>query len=154
MSFSVGAASEFEKRISKFTKSFKAPVITVEDLKKELLVKDKVILLDARDLKEYEVSHIQSAKFVGFKKIDFAKLQKELSKDKKIVVYCSVGYRSGKVADKLISYGYKAFNLKGGLFKWFNHKNPVVNIEGEKTKRIHGYSRFWGKWLVGAEVVY
>ncbi len=69
---------------------------------------------------------------------------KNLDKDKPVVVYCSVGYRSEKIAEKLEKEGFtQVYNLYGGIFEWVNQDNPVYNEKG-KTNNIHPYS-----WLVG-----
>jgi len=44
-------------------------------------------------------------------------------------------------------------NLYGGLFYWANEKYPMVDLKENKTARIHGYNKDWGKWVKG-DVVY
>jgi rhodanese-related sulfurtransferase len=111
------------------------------------------ILLDTRSYREYEVSHIEGAIWVGYDEFDISKLA-SIGKDKKVVVYCSVGYRSGKIGEKLAKAGYsKVYNLWGGIFDWVNKGNPVVSDQG-KTSQIHGYNKKWGKWLTRGEIVY
>ena len=123
------------------------PLIHVEELD------STCILLDTRSYREYEVSHIEGAIWVGYDEFDISKLA-SISKDKKVVVYCSVGYRSGKIGEKLAKAGYsKVFNLWGGIFDWVNKGKPVVNDTGA-TNHIHGYNKKWGKWLTRGEIVY
>ncbi|MFM9983703.1 MAG: rhodanese-like domain-containing protein, partial [Flavobacteriales bacterium] len=111
------------------------------------------ILLDTRSFREYEVSHIEGAIWVGYDEFEISKLA-SIARDKKVVVYCSVGYRSGKIGEKLAKAGYsKVYNLWGGIFDWVNKGNPVVNDQG-KTSKIHGYNKKWGNWLTRGEIVY
>ncbi len=55
-----------------------------------------------------------------------------IGEESKVVVYCSVGYRSEKIAEKLKAAGYKnVFNLYGGIFEWENQNLPVYDSNGE-----------------------
>ncbi|MBK8965792.1 MAG: rhodanese-like domain-containing protein [Saprospiraceae bacterium] len=112
-----------------------------------------VVFLDAREPSEFAVSHIRGAVSVGYDHFDLKKLS-ALDKKSRIVVYCSVGYRSEKVAEKLIAAGYKnVSNLYGGIFEWVNQGFPVFDQAG-KTNRVHAYDRTWGVWLDKGEKVY
>lgn len=114
----------------------------------------KVLFVDARETKEYNVSHIENAVHVGYDSLDLSAL-KDVDKKQKIVVYCSVGYRSEKVTQKLIEAGYvNAQNLYGGIFEWKNQNGAVVNGKGIETDTLHGYSKTWGIWLNNGEKVY
>ena len=121
---------------------------------KELLNSSKdYVLLDAREPREYEVSHLEGAKFVGYDQYDDAQI-KTLSKETPIVVYCSVGYRSEKIAEKLLSQGFtNVKNLYGGIFEWVNENGQIVNKNGP-TEQVHAYSRTWGVWLRKGKKVY
>lgn len=106
----------------------------------------KIIFLDARELAEYKVSHIKNAKHIGYDNFDM-KAVANLDKNTIIIVYCSVGYRSGKIGKKLRNAGFTSvFNLYGGLFDWANNGNPVYSSSG-KTTKVHPYNGNWGKWL-------
>jgi rhodanese-related sulfurtransferase len=75
------------------------------------------VLIDSREKREFEVSHIDNAVWVGYDTFKMKRI-KHIPKDQKIVVYCSVGYRSEKIAEKLIKKGYtKVSNLYGGVFE-------------------------------------
>ena len=117
-------------------------------------VGENVIYLDTRELKEYKVSHIKGAIWVGYIGFKMSRL-KELPKDSKIVVYCSVGYRSEKITKKLKSKGYTdVSNLYGGIFEWVNQSRVVVDSEGVLTTKVHAYDKEWGVWLQKGEKVY
>ncbi len=113
----------------------------------------RAIFLDAREPKEHAVSHIAGSALVGYDHFDLAQLP-DMPKDTPIIVYCSVGYRSEKVAEKLIKAGYtKVSNLYGGIFEWVNEAQPIHDGKGE-TQRVHAYDRTWGVWLRRGKKVY
>lgn len=130
--------------------SHSVPEVTVPQLK----TMNDALLLDAREWMEYQVSHLKNATFVGYDQFDMDKL-KLINKNRKIVVYCSVGYRSEKIAEKLKEAGYtNVSNLYGGIFEWVNQGNPVVDTNGVVTENIHAYSITWGVWLNKGVKVY
>jgi rhodanese-related sulfurtransferase len=130
--------------------SHTVPEISVDSLAK---IKDEVILLDAREPQEYNVSHIANATCVGYDNFDKAAV-KNLDKNKPVVVYCSVGYRSEKISEQLREMGFKnVSNLYGGIFEWKNQNQTVVNQKGP-TEKVHAYSPVWGVWLKKGEKVY
>ena len=129
------------------------PYIKVSDLNEDYR---DVIFLDAREQKEYEVSHLPNAIFVGYKDFDPQTTATFLKDPKQtIVVYCSVGVRSEDVAHQLKEQGYlNVFNLYGGIFDWFNHKQPVYNTQNKKTDSIHAYSKSWSRYLTRGIKIY
>jgi rhodanese-related sulfurtransferase len=111
-------------------------------------------LLDARETSETKVSGIEGALSVGY---DAFQLQSvaHLDRNTPIVVYCSVGYRSEKVAEKLIAAGFtNVSNLYGGIFEWVNQGYSLVDSKGKPTRKVHAYSRAWSIWLTKGEKVY
>lgn len=120
----------------------------------QLSTMEKVVVFDAREREEFEVSHLPNAKYVGDK--DFSlKSVGTVSKTDTIVVYCTVGYRSEKIAEKLKKAGYKnVYNLFGGIFSWKNGGGKVVNSEGKETECVHAYNKAWGVFLLRGEKVY
>lgn len=140
------SAKDFEKMAKKMVNKFSVPSISAESLQQEIS-KSEVVLLDARELSEYKVSHIKSAKYVGYDNFDLDTSIKGIPKTAKVIVYCSVGYRSGKIAEKIKKRGYNVYNLKGGIFDWVNKSHSIVDEKGKETVNIHGYNRSWAKWL-------
>lgn len=113
-----------------------------------------VLYLDAREQEEFAVSHLPGARCIGYEHFDEAAVA-GLKKDQPIVVYCSVGIRSERIAERLITMGFtNVSNLYGGLFEWVNQEQSLVNEEGKHTKRVHGYNRLWSIWLRKGEKVY
>jgi rhodanese-related sulfurtransferase len=102
------------------------------------------LLLDARSPEEYQVSHLPDARLVP---ADLSELQNELQDGKPIVVYCSIGYRSAKLAETLQNSGYSpVFNLEGSIFEWVNTGHPVYQ-NSEPVNQVHPYNSRWGKLL-------
>ena len=130
------------------------PYISVETL---ALPKTAAILLDAREQKEYKVSHLKNAIWVGYDNFNLKETLKKLPADKKakIVVYCSLGIRSETVAHKLIQEGYtNVYNLYGGILEWKNANFKVVDTLGQPTEKVHTFSKEWGKWLKKGKKLY
>lgn len=128
---------------------------TVSEVSVESAVqqKDSVVFLDARAKQEFEVSHIAQAHWVGYDNFSTTQLP-AITKDQKIIVYCSVGYRSEKIAEKLENAGFTdVANLYGGLFEWVNQGNEVINEQGT-TQQVHAFDKIWGVWLKKGEKVY
>ncbi len=128
----------------------KTPVVHVNIVKEQ---RDSVVVLDAREQSEYTVSHIPGARFIGYDSFDIKQIA-DIPKDSRVVVYCSVGYRSGRVVEKMQKAGYhNVSNLWGGIFHWVNTGNAVENEFGP-TNNIHPYSEKWGKWLTSGHKTY
>jgi len=115
-----------------------------------------VVLLDARELKEYKVSHLKNAIYVGYDHFDLEQTTSKLAnKNAMIVVYCSIGIRSEDIAEKLQKAGYKnVYNLFGGIFEWKNKQNIVVDSLHNPTEKVHVYSKEWSSWLKKGVKVY
>jgi len=131
--------------------SHTVPEISVSEAHTKL--KD-YLFLDAREPAEYRVSKISGARPVGYDHFDLDSVS-DIPKDQPIIVYCSVGYRSEKVAEQLRAAGYqRVFNLYGGIFEWKNQGLEIVSPDGAPTERIHAYNRAWGLWLRKGKKVY
>ena len=136
--------AEFDQEIRNWI-DFSVPIISCKELAQN--DKEKIVLLDARELNEYKTSHIPGAKHIGYNKFDKSSLD-EIDKNAKIVVYCSIGYRSEKIGEKLKSLGFnQVYNLYGSIFEWANQGNALINSQGNPTKQLHTYNRKWSKWV-------
>jgi len=129
------------------------PYITVEELASP---KTQAIIFDTREPKEFKVSHLENAVCVGYDNFDIAKVEKlHPNKNKKIVVYCSLGIRSETIGKKLMKAGYtNVYNLYGGIFEWKNKSFIVIDSEEKETNKVHTYNRDWSKWLKKGEKVF
>lgn len=103
------------------------------------------ILLDARTEAEYELSHLQQAERIDPYHPNLEAIA--CSKDMPIVVYCSVGYRSARVADQLGQAGFShVYNLEGSIFQWANEGHPIYQNECPTTL-VAPYNQRWGQLL-------
>ncbi len=124
------------------------PYISVEQLHM-LQLNNDLVILDTRELEEFETSHIASATHVGFNTFSVEEISEEnISKDAPIVVYCSLGIRSEEIGEKLKKAGFKNIqNLYGGIFEWKNTSYPVFNKKEIETDSVHTFSKAWSTWL-------
>lgn len=130
--------AEYYGKIKDFKQKFnKITWIDVENIEPS-----KVILVDVRAPKEQEVSVIPGS----INQIEFENklLTKDSSdfKDKTIVAYCTIGYRSGEWATDMSSKGYKVQNLTGGVLAW-SHAKKRFSKNGNTTNKVHTYSKSW-----------
>ena len=129
------------------------PDISAKMVKME---KESFIILDCRGVNEYEISHIEKARRVGFDDFDLSVIE-DIPKSVKIVTYCLIGKRSEKIGEKLQDAGYtNVFNLHGSILSWMNEGNPVIDSKGRKTNKIHGFKKELGfeKHSKIGEIVY
>ncbi len=127
------------------------PTISVVDLKPKV---NNVVLLDARELEEYKVSHLKNAKNIGYNSFNISTVG-DIPKDAEIVIYCSIGVRSEKIGEQLKAAGYSNVkNLYGSIFEWVNEGNPVYDMNNQPTLKVHTFNKKWGMWLRKGEKVY
>jgi rhodanese-related sulfurtransferase len=122
--------------------------LSAADLSKWLADKKRrqPLLLDVRSDAEYRVSHIAHAVRIE-PGAEMAGAGLPPAKDTPLVTYCSVGYRSADLAEKLRKAGYtNVFNLEGSIFEWVNSGHPVER-DGRPVAIVHPYSVFWGRCL-------
>ena len=92
------------------------------------LVEDGALLLDVRNPDEWEVGHAPAAHFLPLGELQAR--HTELPTDRKIVVICRSGGRSGQATAALNGAGYDAVNLAGGMKAWAAAGLPVVTDAG------------------------
>ena len=142
MSLLLGCQTKrFNDLISIFYKNT-VPLVKTEEVIQKMQYQQP-ILLDTRTRSEFSVSHLPGAQFIeynDFKPADVA----HIPKNKEIIVYCSVGYRSERVGEKLLEIGYtKVYNLYGGIFDWKNQSQIVVNKLNLPTDSVHTFNKVW-----------
>ena len=116
--------------------------------------KGRFVVLDTRPEAEYVVSHLPDARRAGYEDFDEATVA-GIPRDQPVVVYCTVGYRSERIGERLLALGFtQVFNLYGGIFAWKNQGYPVVDAQGQPTERVHTYNQDWSQWLQQGEKVY
>ncbi len=127
-----------------------------EVLPNEIEDTTSVLFLDAREKKEFKVSHIKNATWVGYSTFKLKRV-KNIAKDTPIVVYCTVGYRSEKVAEQLKEAGFSnVSNLYGGIFEWMHQHKKIhcKNQDIEETENVHTFDEEWSQWLQNGKKVF
>jgi rhodanese-related sulfurtransferase len=143
---------KFEKKVNNLI-NHSVSTISCERLYTKLNTPN-LYILDAREKPEFEVSHLNKARWVGYNTFSEESLA-DIPKDATIVIYCSVGYRSEKVGEQLLNKGYKrVYNLLGGIFEWTNRAYQLVDKTNSSTDKVHPYDAAWGKWLDKGNKVY
>lgn len=137
-----------ENRVLKKYRSFRKKFLPMEEVSsKEALSllkskKDDILFLDARTPIEQKVSTLPGA--LTFKELERQiHLNKNLAKEKTIIVYCTVGYRSAITTKELTKRGFRAKNLMGGVLGWAQENGIFMDSKGEKTNRVHVYGKDW-----------
>lgn len=132
----------FDKEILSLL-NFTIPILSVQQAKDF----QDCIYLDAREKEEYTVSHIPNALHIGYDHWN-KEILPSIPKDKKLIVYCSVGYRSEKIAEKIKALGYtQVYNLYGSIFEWANMGFNLVDTTENSTHKLHTYNKQWARWV-------
>lgn len=126
--------------------TFPVPVVSVPEFRK-LMKNDDVLVLDTRECREYDVSHIEGARRIGFHQLDMNALN-GVPKHKTILLYCTEGIRSEQVGARLHKMGYhNVHNLIGGVIEWANRGHTLVDKNGRSTKSVYIHMNTDEKWL-------
>src|SRR5580704_19234763 len=124
------------------------PHISTKDLARWLAddSRPKPVLLDVRTPAEYAVSHLPGAQRID-PDAQISPTLERLPVDRPIVTYCSIGYRSAELAQRLIGAGRRnTYNLEGSIFQWANEGRPLER-DGKPVDTVHPYNDSWGKML-------
>ena len=128
------------------------------DQAKEIIDTKQTLIIDCRREDEFQVSKIPGAKNLDFKCEDneLTELLKDVEKDTQIINYCSLGYRSAIMTNRiqnLVKDRNPVYNLEGSIFKWANENKPLTDHQDQPTLKVHPYSfKFafltlsWNRW--------
>lgn len=115
--------------------------------------KESFLIFDVRERDEFDVSHIENSTWVkpSMEADEFYVVYGEQIKDKTLVLYCSVGVRSSRLAEKLMTSRPAAnnspiYNLEKGIFGWHNESRPL-ELNSDSTDFVHPYNRLWGRMV-------
>ena len=123
------------------------PGLTTRELAERLAADPAgVVLLDARAAGEFAVSHLRGAHHVGSDAAAAARLA-AAAPGATLVAYCSVGYRSAALVERLRGMGHAtAVNLEGSIFRWAAEGRPV-HRGAARVAQVHPYDDVWGTLL-------
>ena len=93
-----------------------------------LLGNDAYYFLDVRTAEEHKIKSIPDTDCIPVQEIGKRIVELDKYRDKKIIVYCRSGNRSGTATKILDENGFKSYNMLGGMNEW---NGEVVNQESE-----------------------
>ncbi len=106
-----------------------AKIISLDEASKLLEENPNVAVLDVRWLEEYKtLGHLPRAISLDMFRTDFAEglASLELDKNKPCLVYCAIGGRSKRAAEKMAALGYRDIRiLEGGFSAWKKAGRPI-----------------------------
>jgi sodium/bile acid cotransporter 7 len=123
--------------IKAFEDEFKVPNMEASEAIKQVDSKNYVFV-DVREDNEWQVSHIKNA--ITAKEFE---RNKDQYKGKKVVAYCTIGYRSSEYVQKLKKSGFDAYNLRGSILLWAHEGGTLVDAKGKEVKSAHVYGSTW-----------
>lgn len=100
-------------------------VVSQEEMQTYINMED-VQLIDVRTPEEYGAGHIAAAQNINFLSPTFEKDIQKLDKNKPVLVYCQMGGRSAKCAEKMKALGFtRLYDYSGGFSKWKSLRLPI-----------------------------
>jgi len=99
---------------------------TVDEIKKRLDRKEKFVLVDVREDREFDADHIPGAVHLGKGIIERDIEQTYPDLNTELVLYCGGGFRSALAADNLQKMGYtNVISMDGGIRGWREKSYPL-----------------------------
>jgi rhodanese-related sulfurtransferase len=108
------------------SESNEIPHVDVHEARRR--VDEGAFLLDVRESDEWTAGHAPDATFLPMGQVTAAREQ--LPRDRTILAICRSGARSGRVTAALVSWGYDARNVAGGMQAWAAAGQAVVTDDG------------------------
>ncbi len=101
------------------------PEISVEDLKSKIDRNENFVLLDVREIFEWDIARLPNAKLIPLSELHSR--MSELDSADEIVLFCKIGPRSAKAVRQLQKAGFaKLWNLEGGIAAWSDRIDDSV----------------------------
>jgi rhodanese-related sulfurtransferase len=141
-----GHAETIEAMYRKYKRAFP----DVPDVRADELVAaadENTVLVDVRAPAEQAVSMIPGA----VTRREFERNPAKY-KGRRIVPYCTIGYRSGLYARDLRNEGWDAQNLSGSILAWIDAGGEVTSATGT-TRSVHVFGSEWDLLPPGYEAV-
>src|SRR4029450_4370228 len=100
-----------------------------------------VVLVDTREPHEYDEAHLDGARWVRRGILEDETRSVVPDRDRRVLLYCRTGNRSGKAAEQMAALGYgNVANVEGGILAWQEQGLPVVEAEGLSAEQRGRYS--------------
>lgn len=95
---------------------------------KNMIEENVYELIDVRTPEEFMAGHIKDAANIDYYHDDFQSDIAKLDKNKKYLLYCRSGNRSGMAMDMMKMMGFEeVYNLEEGIISWNEHEYEIVN---------------------------
>jgi len=135
---------ELIKRIVRLTFP-RAKQMSTAELAENVERDDSIVIIDTRAAREFNVSHLPRA--IHMQSSDYVVRLLQKQKPSKVVLYCSVGFRSSRLAQNLADRQISnVWNLEGSIFEWANEGRALYS--GTKiAQRVHPFGRRWAGLL-------
>jgi sodium/bile acid cotransporter 7 len=129
------------RRIEALYKNYRKDFPDVSDISAEQAMTpadpERLLFVDVRKQAEQAVSMLPGA----ITDKEFLK-KPEAYRDHLVISYCTIGYRSGELAQKLQKKDIPVLNLGGGILAWL-HAGGKVYKQGKAVNRVHVYGKKW-----------
>lgn len=105
-----------------------AHITNVDAQKAFDLVEGGALLLDVREVSEWDLGHAPQALHIALSEVPDH--LDDLDRARRIVCVCRSGGRSARAGQFLLEQGFDVVNLEGGMTAWSEHKLPLVADSG------------------------
>lgn len=106
----------------------------------------EALVVDVRDRAEYDTSHLAGSRWLALAALERDGWPADWPRDRLILTYCTIGYRSGVASKLLADQGMRALNIRGGVLALAHAGETFEDSRGE-TRRIHIWDSSYA-WLV------
>lgn len=117
------------------------------------------LIFDVREKSEYAVSHLAGAVQIEpeITAADFLRKFSGRFRGRSVIVYCSVGVRSMRLAERIqvatrVAGAKATYNLAGGIFNWHNQSRPLESKAGP-AEHVHPYNWIWSRLVTRRELI-
>ncbi len=141
---------QIEQMIAGFEKEANVPTVSVAELKVWLRGAGQLpVLVDVRPENERKIATLPQA-------ISLQEFTTNPARyvGRKVVSFCTIGYRSALQTAQFRELGFDAWNLRGSLLLWVHSGAEVVDASGQATRRVHVYGKKWDLLPDGYEAIY
>ncbi len=106
-------------------------VISVQETRNALNNDSTIVLLDVRTPQENSTERIADTPLIPLQELRSRIDELRSYKNKKIIVYCRSGHRSGIATELLRSKGFNAVSMTGGINQWKAEGYSTLKGNGE-----------------------
>lgn len=107
-----------------FSNLFKKKYETVSVETARELQQAGAVLIDVRETSEFRAGHAVGARSLPLSNLS-SRYERELAKERDILVICQSGARSAQACNYLSGMGYKVTNVSGGTAAWRRAGLPI-----------------------------